>query len=504
MRLSELFGQTQRQVGRFPPEDGRHWLMRAAYLHESEAGHAWLPLGVRLRDRVWALLSAAWERAAAQKVDWPLFSGALPWRLPPAEAALLGAHVASYRQLPRLLWGQPGERLSVLVLAETPAAARERATALHARWEETLARLGMAVRRGEGAPAAGASAAVTFVASAGGQETLHCPACGYIAPAAWARRGKPEPAAEPLQPMTPVETPHANTIAALAEFLGVPESRTAKAVFLRTREAAPRLVFAVVRGDMQVSEAKLARLLGVTSLEAAAEADIRKIGAEPGYASPVGVRGALVVVDDLIPRSPNLVAGANRSGYHFTGVNYGRDFQADVVGDIAAAEEGNPCPRCGASLQPGRAWPLIVSQGLAHDLTYLTREGKSAPMGVAAVQADGYAILTVLAEAARREDGLAWPPPVAPYDVHLIALRGGEEAADTLYRQLKAAGVAVLYDDRKASPGVKFADADLIGLPWRVTVGKRSLKRGGAEIKPRHGEADVLPLEAVVAYLTRL
>ncbi len=503
MRLSKFFGQSQRQAGRYPPEDGRHWLLRAAYWHETDQVRLWLPLGMALQGRLFRILEAAGgEAASLQEVDFPAPEFPWPRRLPVALTALLEAHVASYRQVPRvLLWRAP-HRLAVLALDATPEAALEAAQAVRERWEAALRPLGLPLHAGEG-PAALAGLATLGLAPAaqGGEPTLRCPRCGYEAPVAWARRAKPAPETEPLAPLTPVATPHANTIKALADFLGVPESRTAKAVFLHTQEATPRLIFAVVRGDMQVSLPKLASLLGVDGLAPATDDEIRAVGAVPGYASPVGVRGALVVVDDLIPRSPNLVAGANREGYHLTGVNYGRDFQADLVADIAAAEEGDPCPQCGTPLQAEAAWVITASQSLETAAVYLTPEGKTAPLGVAVAWVDGEAAVAALATAHSQPDGLAWPPTLAPYAVHLIALRGGEEAADALYSELRAGGFAVLYDDRKASPGVKFTDADLIGLPVRVTVSKRSLKQGGAEVKRRLGEARIVPLDEVVAAL---
>ena len=497
MRLSELFGQTQRQAGRYPPEDGRHWLLRAAYWHETDRARLWLPLGMVLQKRLFCLLEAALQETALfQEADLPL---AFPWprRLPAGLEALLENQIASYRHLPRTLLLRRPHGLMALMLAETPRAALEAAQALQARWEAVLAHLGLPLRRGEGPAAANGHAALGLAAASGGEATLRCPQCGYEAPVSWARRARPSPEAEPPAPLTPVPTPHANTIQALADFLGVPASRTAKAVFLRTHEAAPRLVFAVVRGDMQVSLPKLAHLLGVDGLAPATDDDIRAVGAVPGYASPVGVRGALVVVDDLIPRSPNLVAGANREGYHLTGVNYGRDFTADLVADIAAAAASDPCPHCGAPLESAAAWVVTASQGLENGATYLATTGKPAPLGVAAAWVDGEAAVVALADRHHREDGLAWPPDLAPYTVHLIALRGGEDAAETLYADLQAAGFPVLYDDRKAGPGVKFTDADLMGMPLRVTVSKRSLKQGGVEIKPRTGEAQIVPPDKV-------
>ncbi len=496
MRLRAQFGQTQRQASRYPPTDGRHWLVRGAYWHVFGDKRWWLPLGKRLQARLVALLDAGVAPQAPQRVAFPDVARADLTPLDDALTSLLEAHVPSYRHLPRCLLSYTGERLTAWVLALDPQAARDTAAQIQSQWETVLKGLGLPLFPGEGAEARWGMAP-----AAHGQETLRCPVCGYAAPQPWATRGKSCPENETLQALTPVATPHATTIRSLTEFLGIPESKTAKAVFLRTQEPRPRLVFAVVRGDMQVSLPKLSRLLGGVALEPADENDIRRVGSVPGYASPIQVHGAVVVVDDLIPLSPNLVAGANREGYHFMGVNYGRDFQADLVADIVAAQPGDPCPHCGHSLEAVFAWPVTHSRGLVTDVTYLTAEGKTAAVGIAVTDVDLTWAVAALAEHARVESGLAWPPMLTPYDVHLIALRGGEEIAETLYLALQDESLTVLYDDRKASPGVKFADADLIGIPWRVTVGKRSLKQGGVEVKPRQGKAEIWTLEEVAPRL---
>ena len=504
MRLSRLFGQMQKEAPRFAPDDGRHWLERGAFIfHHDDGSHAWLPLGERLLAKLRVHLGSALAEVNPQ-------SAHLPWLDSPADAlaklprgleAMLSAHVSSYRHLPAALLHRSAETMTMLALTPSPESAVMQSAAAHDLWQQTLNHLGLLLLPGEGAPLHPGRVRIGFAPSPVGEETLTCSMCGYRAQKPWARRQKPRPQPEEPKPLTAVPTPEANTIRALADFLGVPESKTAKAVFFSTVEPKPRVVFAVVRGDMQVSEAKIARLLGVEALQPAAEEQIRAIGAVPGYASPIGVRDCIVVVDDLIPNSPNLVAGANKSGYHYINVNYGRDFQADFVADIVKAEAGDPCPRCGAPLSAEFALPVVESWPLRAEATYLSREGKEQVLGVALARVDLYAALVALAAKSREGTGLAWPRRLAPYDVHLIALRGGEDAAEELYRTLPQAGFDVLYDDRQASAGVKFAAADLVGLPWRVTVGKRSLANGGAEVKPRRGSPSIIPLGAVADFI---
>jgi prolyl-tRNA synthetase len=302
---------------------------------------------------------------------------------------------------------------------------------------------------------------------------------------------------EAVRPLEKVATPHTKTIEALAHFLNIPKSKTAKAVFMiatiaEGQEKREQFVFAVVRGDMEVNETKLSNAVKAQSLRPATEAEIRTIGAEPGYGSPVGVKGAVVVVDSAAAQSPNLVAGANEEGYHFLNVNPERDYKADVVADITAAQEGDGCPQCGAAMRTVRGVEVanIFKLGTHYSdkmgAMFLAKDGKQRPIIMGSYGIGIGRLLGCIAEEYHDEYGLMWPVAVAPYQVHLVSLRGGEAAAETLYSQLEQAGFEVLFDDREESPGVKFNDADLIGLPLRITVSKRSLESGGAEVKLRH------------------
>ena len=226
----------------------------------------------------------------------------------------------------------------------------------------------------------------------------------------------------------------------------------------------------------------------------------------PGYASPIGLKKVFVVVDRLVEDSPNLVAGANEPGYHLLNTNYGRDYRASLVTDIAAAREGDGCPSCGEPLRAAQAAVLgrsaRIEQGPLKDAwpLYLDETGRSQPVSFGLTEVDLGAVLAAVAERHCDEQGLALPAAVAPFAVHLIQMQGAESEAQALHEALAAAGIACLFDDRNESPGVKFTDADLIGLPLRITLGKRSLQAGGAEFK-RRNEADkvIVPLEAAVA-----
>jgi prolyl-tRNA synthetase len=305
--------------------------------------------------------------------------------------------------------------------------------------------------------------ALFYPTTAGTQEIVHCASCGDADRLEIARFQKVPLPPEQALALEKIETPDCRTIEALATFLEVPQAKTAKAL-LYTRQSDQKLVFAIVRGDMQLSQAKLENQVG--KINPASEAQIAASGAVAGYASPIGSQDALIIVDDLIPLSTNLVAGANEAGFHFQHVNYSRDFSAQIVCDLALAKDGDACMRCGSVLE------ILAAE-------CLTGQEESHLM----------AILHAIAETHHDERGLAWPIPGSPFLVYLMQVPG--KSMDTLmagqeiYDLCQAHGISVLFDDREERAGVKFNDADLIGCPVRVTVGEKSLANGMVELKLR-------------------
>jgi len=322
------------------------------------------------------------------------------------------------------------------------------------------------------------------------------------------------------RPLEKVATPHAKTIEALATLLQVPTAQTAKAVFMVATVAegeaqAEKFIFAVVRGDMELNETKLANAVHALELRPAREEEIRATGAEPGYASPIGLKGVWVVVDDAVAESPNLVAGANEAGYHLLNTNYGRDYTAQTVCDLAAAQDGSACANCGAPLRSvrgvevGNIFKLGTRYSEALGATFHSPEGVEKPVVMGSYGIGTGRLLACIAETSHDDFGLIWPISVAPFQVHLVAAGASAQtlgAAAQLYSDLQAAGVEVLHDDRDERPGVKFMDADLIGVPLRLTLGDKSLKQGGVELKRRSSpEKMLLPLgEAVERVKTEI
>jgi prolyl-tRNA synthetase len=309
-----------------------------------------------------------------------------------------------------------------------------------------------------------------------------------------------------------VPTPETPTIAALAAFLGVAQDRTAKAIFFVTGDG--RMVTAIVRGDYEVNETKLSNAVkAIGGLRPAHADEIQAAGMEPGYASPIGAHGTTVVVDELAARSPNLVAGANRHGHHLLNVNVGRDFTADLVVDITNAREGDPCPQCGAAvalrngIEVGNIFKLGTDFTEKLGATYLAEDGSRRLIVMGSYGIGLGRAMACIVEAHHDDKGIIWPASVAPYPAHLVAIAATRdaavgEAAEGLYQRLTDAGVELLYDDRDESPGVKFTDAELLGMPRVVTISPRSLAAGGAEVTDRaSGERAVRPIAEVEAEL---
>ncbi|MGD8806198.1 MAG: proline--tRNA ligase [Chloroflexota bacterium] len=359
-----------------------------------------------------------------------------------------------------------------------------------------------------------------------GEDTyIACTNCDYAAnveAAEFEREGKPPAQLAQLEKKA---TPDCKTIADVAAFLDVPVRQTIKAVFYwftrpSQAEREGRFVFGLVRGDLEVNEVKLVNALGGGVLRPATEEEIITAGAVPGYASAVGLDvapapdapGVLVVADTSIEYGGDFVTGANDEGFHFTGANYPRDFSISLMADIAQADTGHRCPLCGGRIEArrgievGHCFKLGTFYSKATNATYLdeNNEPQLIYMGSYGIGLDR--LMAVVVEEHHDDDGIIWPESLAPYDIHLLSLGKGSEvaeAADQIYDSLRAAGFDVYYDDREASAGVKFNDADLIGMPLRVAVGARGLASGTVEVKRRDSdERQQVPLAELSSYLS--
>lgn len=562
MRLSSLFFQTLRDDPSEAEMPSHRLLLRAGYLRQLGSGiYSLLPLGWRVNQKVEQVIREELDRIGGQEMLMPVVHPADLWRetgrydaIGPEMARfkdrggrdmvlamtheevvadLLRDIVSSYRQLPIIVYhfqtkfrDEPRSRGGLIRVreftmkdsysADRDDAGLARSYDLHyeaySRIFDRLSIPTVAVASDVGMM--GGSGAHEFMAlnPAGEDVLVLCDACGYSANRQVARTGRPQPASEPQLPVEEVATPGTATIADLAAFLGIGEDRTAKATFFAADDG--RLITAIVRGDDEVNETKLLNAVHARDLRPARVEEIEAAGMVPGYASPIGAHDTTVVVDDLVMRSSNLVAGANRPGIHLRNVNVGRDFTADLTLDIANAREGDACPTCGApvklrnGIEVGNIFKLGTKYTQALGATYLGEDGQAHPIVMGSYGIGLGRAVACIVEEHHDEKGIVWPEAVAPYPAHLVAIGAARdprvsEEAERLEALAAAAGREILYDDREESPGVKFTDAELLGMPWIVTVSPRSLAAGGAEVTERAtGARSVWPMDQVEALLS--
>ncbi|MBN2510453.1 MAG: proline--tRNA ligase, partial [Spirochaetales bacterium] len=355
-----------------------------------------------------------------------------------------------------------------------------------------------------------------------GEDTIIlCPACGYQSNKQVAVFHK-QLYAESQKPLEETATPDTKTIEELCAFLNIEPRQTAKAVFLmgqyqvaeNSDETTEKLIVAVVRGDMDVEEAKVQNAARALSLRPAHDDEIKALGMVPGYGSVIGIpvdeKRLVVIVDDAAAGTNNLVAGANKEGFHLLNSNFARDYQGTIA-DIATAKEGYLCPECKKPLtvsrgvEVGNIFQLGTRYSEAMNCTYQDENGRQQPVIMGSYGIGVGRLLACLAEEYHDDKGLSLPVQVAPFHVHIVDLLKEGGPAEELYTALESAGIEVLLDDRKESPGVKFNDADLIGIPVRVTFGKKSFDEGGCEISLRRdGEKFLVPLSDAVTRIHEL
>jgi prolyl-tRNA synthetase len=320
---------------------------------------------------------------------------------------------------------------------------------------------------------------------------MRCENGDYFADAE-AARGTPRPPELPprLDAPEPVETPGVGTIEELAEFLGIAESATSKALPVVTGD---RLVLALVRGDDRLSPEKLETFFQA-AFRPATDGEIRAaFGAGGGSLGPVGV-DVEVIADEAL-REGQFVAGANEDGRHLLGVEAGRDYEPTFA-DIRQAKDGDACPECGGTLrvetavEVGHIFKLGTFHSQAFGATFLDEDGREKPLVMGSYGIGLARTMAAIVEQSHDENGIVWPRAVAPYDVHVVALPGAEELAGQAADVLSGAGREVLLDDRDQRAGEKFADADLIGCPIRVTAGRKSLQDGKVDIRDRASGAE--------------
>jgi prolyl-tRNA synthetase len=375
------------------------------------------------------------------------------------------------------------------------------------------------VQADSGAIGGSTSAEFQVLVDSGEDAIVACPSCDYAANVEAAEPPKAT-ALGTKQPGSPqkVATPTQRTIEEVAGFLGVEKTSTLKSLLYRAKDGprATEVVMAVVRGDHELNELRLARAVGATEVFLASDEDVeRETKAKTGFAGPVGFDPKRTFVDPDAAVVRAGVAGANETGQHYKDVWFGRDYTGEVV-TLRLVRAGDPCPRCGAALEAykgieaGHIFVLGTKYSQAMGALYSDEKQQQKPIVMGCYGIGVSRLVATTIEQHNDENGMRWPMSVAPYQVHLVTL-GKEEAllaaARTLHDGLEAAGVEVLWDDRDERPGVKFKDADLIGIPLRVTLGAKGLASGHVELKPRTEpdpkKAELVPLADAVSVLSR-
>ncbi len=570
MRLSKLFSQTLREAPAESEVASHQLLIRAGFIRQLGAGiFSYLPLAQRSLTRIMNIMREEINAIGGQEICMPVVQPADIWKesgrwyqigsemgrlkdKSDHDMILAMTHeevvtdlarglIQSYKQMPALVYhlqtkwrDDPRPRAGLIRVREFTMLD---SYSLDSDWEgldqqyqahyeayfRIYHRCGLpvvAVMADTGMMGGKLAHEYMYLTPIGEDSLLFCDACGYSANRQVAKAQKPKPAAEAMLPVEKVATPDCSSIADLAALLKLPASKTAKAVFFmaeiqdETGAVKNEFIFTVVRGDMEVNETKISNLVKARDLRPATDEEIARTGAVPGYASPVGLKNVRVIVDELIPQSPNLVAGANEKGYHLLNVNYGRDFEAVEVADITAAAEGDACEKCGKpyrlsrGVEVGNIFKLGTRYTDALNCTFTDEKGENHPIIMGSYGIGVGRLLACVAEEHHDDKGLIWPRAIAPYQVHLVVLPGKQmdvkPKVDELEKALTQAGLEPLVDDRSDSAGVKFNDADLIGLPLRVTVSERALKNGGLELKKRSGgDAWIVPFENALAEIQK-
>ncbi len=567
MRVSHLFGTTLREAPGDAEVASHQLLVRAGYVRQLAAGiFSYLPLAQRSLLKIARILREELDAIGGQEVSLPVVHPAELWQATgrwyeiddtmarfqdrrgrdmvlamtheEVVAQIASTEVRSYRQLPILVYQIQTKfrdelrsrggliRVREFLMKDSYSLDRDHEglqrqyDAHYKAYLEIGRRAGLTLLPAlsdVGMMGGKVAHEFMYVTAIGEDSLVRCSACDYSANLEVARFDRGDAPDEAPLPIERVHTPGSKTIAELSSFLGVEPERTGKIVFFMGTfpggaddEVAERLVVAIVRGDMDANPIQVQRHAGALTLRPAHDEEIEAVGAVAGFASPIGIdrSGSLVIVDELVAMSPNLVLGANEPDYHLLNTSCGRDYEADVVAEIAAAFDGAPCPECRGTLQMirgvevGNIFQLGTKYSEALGAYYTDEDGEERPIVLGSYGIGLGRLLACVAEEHRDERGLALPVSVAPFEVSLVSLaKSGETAAaaEDLYERMKAAEVEVLFDDRDASPGVKLNDADLQGVPLRLLVSERSLKAGGAELKRRtESEARLVPLEDVV------
>ena len=566
MKFTNLFGKTLRDDQRDADNVSYNLLLRAGYIRQLASGiFSYLHFGQRSLKKIEQILREEMNAIGGDEICMPVVHPAEIWQKTnrwydiddslvrfkdrndrdmvlamtheEVVANLASSEIDTYKQLPKLVYqmftkfrDEPRSRGGLIRVREFTmkdsysldrdvAGLEKQYIAHYNSYFRIFARAGLpaiAIQSDTGMMGGRVAHEYMYIAPIGEDTIFICEKSGYKAnkEVATVRKVYKD---IPALPLEKVHTPNKKTIAELADFLATSEDNFAKMVFFSGIVGGERkVVVAVVRGDMEANPIKVQKLSGADKMQAATEAEISDIGAVAGYASPMNIdkTKAIVIVDDLVARTNNLVVGANEADYHYKNACYGRDYEANMVGDIISAYDGALCPisdtddavlQSVRGVEIGNIFQLGTKYTAALDAFFTDEDGTKKPIVMGSYGIGVGRLLSCLCEEHFDIKGLCLPISVAPYHVVIVALIDSPEietAATQLYHDLRAAGIEVIYDDREgkiATAGIKFSDADLIGFPIRLTVSKRSLLNGGVEFKMRReNESSILSLDQVI------
>ncbi len=533
-RASQLFLPTLREDPGDAEAASHKLLVRGGFIRQVSAGvWTFLPLGWRVHQKIVQIIREEIDAIGGQEMLCPVLTPFELWKqtgrdyiqeifrledrkgaqyvLPMTHEETFTFHakeIQSYRQLPQILYhfsvkerDEPRPRGGLIRVREfimkdsysfdRDAAGLDASFEKHRlAYERIFERCGIEAHCVQAEPGMmGGRESMDFLApAAAGENTLVTCERGDYAADLEIAHGIPRKPTFPERVDAPqeVETPDVTTIEALSEFLGIDSAATSKAMPVVKQDGT--LVLALIRGDDQLEEAKLAAELDAP-IRPATEDEIREaFGADPGSIGPVGFGGEVIADETL--REGQFVTGANRTDRHLRGVEHGRDYEARFA-DLRRPHEGDACPNCGGALrfqsaiEVGHIFKFGTRYSEALGATFLDEDGTQRPLITGSYGIGPGRVMASAVEQHHDEQGIAWPEAIAPYEVHVVALPGAEEIAERAAAAIEARGRVVLLDDRDQRAGEKFADADLIGCPVRVTAGKKSLEDGAVDVRDR-------------------
>ena len=562
MRFSQSLIPTLKETPAEAEVASHRLLLRAGFIRKLTAGiYTYLPLGLAAIRKVETIVREEMNRAGAQEILMPMVQPADLWRetgryqkygpellrfvdrherescLGPTHEEvitdLLRREVRSYRDLPQNLYqiqtkfrdeirprfGLMRGREFIMKDAYSfdvdDAAAAESYQKMFEAYKRIFTRCGLEFRPVEAdSGAIGGSFSHEFMVLADtGEDTLViCSSCDYAANSEKAAVAAPDPDNSPMLDLEKVETPGKRKVPVVCEFMGIKPQELVKTMVFKADEEP---VAVLVRGDREVQEVKLKNLLGVADVEMLDDkAVFDATGVPTGYLGPVGITIKLVV-DQEVAAMRNFVTGGNEKNYHIKNVNMERDFEAFAVADLRQITDSDPCPSCGAKLgmkegiEVGHVFKLGTGYSTAMKAVFQDSNGKDKPMVMGCYGIGVSRIVAAAIEQNHDENGMIFPMPLAPMQVVLLNLGLKDEhiteTAELLYRELQEKGIEVLLDDRDERPGAKFKDADLLGIPLRITVGKSLTKNGVVEIRLRSdGTTEELAPQQVTARILEL